>query len=1248
VSATYSKTQKTRVQELRQLLLDRDIIIEVTDDTSLVTAANLAKYRAVVFLNTTGDYLTNAQQDAFEAYFAAGGGFLGIGSTIELEPGWQFLTDVLGSRAAAVTEANPTNPLASQTVTNKVADRVHDASKNLPEYWNLTDRYYNWTSNVRGLSHVLTTVSDAPFDKTGDGPTINALTGGTMGADHPVTWCKDYKGGRSYYTNHGATDAAWSNANLVKELVGAVAWGAGATDPVYSDCGATVLANYEQTKISGPPNLLEPIGFDQFPDGRIIQTARTGTVRLHNPTTGTTAVLANFGDASLPTTQRLYTNSEDGLYGPAVDNNFATNHWVYLYYSPQTVVDVKLSDGSVVTQTTPNTASPNTAPSKTAWDPWVGYFQLSRFKFVDDAPGVPAHLDLSSEQQIMKVSNNRQECCHVAGDIDFDKHNNLWLATGDDTPAGGVGGNGYGVYNDQLTDEAQTVRVTNATGGTFTLTFNGQTTGPLAFNSTAAQIDAALEALSNTGVNTFTVAGGPVNTANATVTFRRALGQSHQPQLTSDASGLTGATTPTVTHNTTVIGGWYQRPTGDDRRSTLNTNDRRGKLLRIKVKDADITAAEANKAALGGPGAYTIPAGNMFPLVGGAAQPKTDPAIHSMGFRNPFRLQVDENDVAYVSDYSPDANSPLRSRGPAGVGRFQIVREPENYGYPMCYSSKLGYYKWNYNEQVPLNDPPQPIDCGASTFINDSRWNLEGGPGNEIGLREIPPVADPIIWYSYNDNRAVNPLGTPCFGYYATTPGPIAPGSSTECPRLFPELYTGGVGAHGIAKYNYDPANPNPLKFPPYYDESVILGEFTQDTLREMKTDANNMPLKINSFLNCGQFGTRPPTSPFECDNPMDMQFGSDGAFYLLTYGDGFFAANPDAGMYKWQYVKGTRSPIAVLNTDRTDGPVPLTVNFSSAGSRDPDPGDSITYDWDFGDGTVHSVDPNPSHTYTTRGRYTAVLTVTDSSGKSTSVSTVITVGNTSPTVVVNTPVAGGTFAFGDNIPFSVTVTDPEDGPINCADVQVTFVLGHDTHGHAEASVTGCSGTLPTDEEDVAHGGNVFGVVSASYTDKGDSTGANTLTTTGQAQIRQKKQEAEVAISQSGTNVAATTDVGGGSHRGSLAPGDWIQLNGPFNLVNINSLTFRVADTAAGRTAGSPLAAVELRTGSATGPIVDTYNLVSTGGTAVWTSQTFPISLTGTNELFLVFRAVTGGQTGNNLFNLNWTEFGGAGIGVAP
>ena len=88
-----------------------------------------------------------------------------------------------------------------------------------------------------------------------------------------------------------------------------------------------------------------------------------------------------------------------------------------------------------------------------------------------------------------------------------------------------------------------------------------------------------------------------------------------------------------------------------------------------------------------------------------------------------------------------------------------------------------------------------------------------------------------------------------------------------------------------------------------------------------------------------------------------------------------FFAANPDAGMYRWDYVKGQRAPKAVLTTDKTDGPTPLTVNFSSAGSLDEDPGESIRYEWDFGDGSPLNLEANPTHTYTRAGRYTAILT---------------------------------------------------------------------------------------------------------------------------------------------------------------------------------------------------------------------------------------------------------------------------------
>ena len=137
-----------------------------------------------------------------------------------------------------------------------------------------------------------------------------------------------------------------------------------------------------------------------------------------------------------------------------------------------------------------------------------------------------------------------------------------------------------------------------------------------------------------------------------------------------------------------------------------------------------------------------------------------------------------------------------------------------------------------------------------------------------------------------------------------------------------------------------------------------------------------------------------------------------------------------------------------MLTTDKTDGASPLTVNFSSAGSLDEDPGDSIRYEWNFGDGSPISTEPNPTHIYTQRGRFTAVLTVFDSSGEKTSTSTLITSGNTTPTITIEAPLDGGTFSFGDKLEFKVTVTDPEDPAINCNDVKVTFVLGHDTHGH--------------------------------------------------------------------------------------------------------------------------------------------------------------------------------------------------------
>ena len=255
-----------------------------------------------------------------------------------------------------------------------------------------------------------------------------------------------------------------------------------------------------------------------------------------------------------------------------------------------------------------------------------------------------------------------------------------------------------------------------------------------------------------------------------------------------------------------------------------------------------------------------------------------------------------------------------------------------------------------------------------------------------------------------------------------------------------------------------------------------------------------------------------------------------------------------------------------------------------------------------------------------------------DSSGKQTSTSTSITVGQHRPDGDGDGPARRRPFAFGDKIPYKVTVTDPEDGTSTATTSRSRSCSATTRTATPRRSRPAAPGFLQTIADDVSHGGNVFGVISATYTDKGGRapTGAPPLTTVGQTNIRQKHQEVELAVNQSGTNTAANTDGGAGTHRGSLAAG---RLDPAQRAVQPDEhrtrSPFRVADAAAGRTAGSPLAAIEIRQDSITGPILATHNLVSTGGDGRVEQPDVPDrAWPGTHELFLVFRAVTNGADG--------------------
>ncbi|MEV1288799.1 ThuA domain-containing protein [Micromonospora sp. NPDC049679] len=1023
------------VSAIRALGDSNGFTIDVSRNATAFTEENLANYKAVVFLNTTGELLNDPQQAAFERYVKAGNGYVGVHAAAEGEPQWAFYRDLVGSTVSGAS--------AVARATIDVADRAHPSTRPLPRELTLDEEWYNFATNVRGTAHVLATVSEKSYP------------GGTMGFDHPVTWCRDYQGGRSWYTGLGHSSGTYANGAFRKHLLGGIQWAAGAAA---GDCGATVLANYEKVVLNDQPG--EPMTLAVLPDGRVLHNTRGGEVRLYDPKSGASPIIN-----TLP----VYQHDEDGLQSVTLDPDFATNKWVYLYYAPKlnTPVDDPATPG------VNEGDAPATSADPTVWDTFKGYNQLSRVKFVEEPS---PHLDMSTEQQILRVDVDRGICCHVAGEVKFDGKGLLYLVTGDDTNAGGS--DGYTPINESPT----------------------------------------------------------------------------------------------------------QGPGYDAQRSSANTNDLRGKLLRIKVK-AD--------------GTYSIPAGNLFPEPADRDN-KTRPEIFLMGLRNAFRFDVDARGFVYVGDYSPDSRVPSATRGPEGAGRWFATNKAGNYGWPYCYSPTLPYIDYDFATKTSKG----AFNCAAP--VNDSPRNT--------GRGTLPPVQQPQFWYTFNGT-------TPCADTYLASP-------AGTCDFKWPVIGTGGVGPMGGPVYKYDDALQSANKLPEYYNDAVVFGEFTRDKIFMMRTNGSGQLHGVEQFL-----------PGFVFDNPMDMEFGPDGSLYLLEYGDGFFRANPDAALSVVRYVKGTRGPVAELNATPTSGRTPLTVQFSSAGSRSPEPGESISVAWDFdGNGTTDSTAANPSHTYTVNGVYYAKLTVTSTSGKTASLSRTITVGNTAPTVTVTSPVSGSFFNWGDPVPYTITVTDPEDGEIDCSRVTVTFVLGHDGHGHPDSSTTGCTGTLATPADGGDHaGGYLYGGISATYTDLG-ANGQPALTTVGQATVQTRQQQAENAQVKQGVTTATTNDAGGGLHLTGIDNGDHIAFD-PINLGDAESITFRYAGGSTA-TVGTPRATVELRVGAPDGPLVTTATLNATSGTTAWASQTVPVSHpAGAQQLYLVFKPVTGGPT-SGLVNLNWVEFG--------
>ena len=219
-----------------------------------------------------------------------------------------------------------------------------------------------------------------------------------------------------------------------------------------------------------------------------------------------------------------------------------------------------------------------------------------------------------------------------------------------------------------------------------------------------------------------------------------------------------------------------------------------------------------------------------------------------------------------------------------------------------------------------------------------SRWVASGGPAVEPGLEFGPPITQPEIWYSYRDNQAPRTARTARRASPSTgrarrpTRSGCARSSSRSCSPA-------ASGPHGAAPYDYDPDNPSTTKFPPYYDGAFIFGEFTQRHPARGPARLAEPRLQDQQLLNCGAVRRRDADAAVPVRQPDGHGVRARRHFYLLTYGDGFFAINPDAGDVALGLRQGPAGPGGrAVGATPTDGPAPLTVGFSSAGSSDRGP----------------------------------------------------------------------------------------------------------------------------------------------------------------------------------------------------------------------------------------------------------------------------------------------------------------------
>ena len=248
----------------------------------------------------------------------------------------------------------------------------------------------------------------------------------------------------------------------------------------------------------------------------------------------------------------------------------------------------------------------------------------------------------------------------------------------------------------------------------------------------------------------------------------------------------TGNNTGNPVSGTSALDERPDRSSWDDQRTGGNTNDLRGKILRIHPTDD---------------GTYTIPKGNLF----AKGTDKTRSEIYTMGHRNPWRVSIDsETGFIYWGEVGPDASKDSII-GPRGYDEFNQAKKPGFFGWPYFIGDNKAYSQFDYaTEKV------------GEKF--DAEHPVNNSPNN-TGLMELPLPQKAFIWYPYSNSEE------------------------------FPLVGSSGRSATGGPVYHKEDFKNAARPFPSYYAGKLLIVEFMRGWIMSVAMDEEGNYVSMEKFL---------------------------------------------------------------------------------------------------------------------------------------------------------------------------------------------------------------------------------------------------------------------------------------------------------------------------------------------------------------------------------------------------------------